>query len=189
MIYKLRFDPHNYLNFYIDAVDIELILGDFFLLDEPQWAEFWKPLNGTFSNDSDNQNLTAVPDITEWFGHNCLVLNQKAFDALNQQLAAHGELLPIQSEGKPYWLFHSTTKTGMDKIDESKSTRTIEETGFVDMQSLSFKEETLKNQLVFQTEFSNYRNMYCTEEFKTLVESNGLKGLYFSTDLACIDEI
>ncbi len=36
MIYKLRFDPHNYLSFYIDAVDIELILGDFFLLDEPQ---------------------------------------------------------------------------------------------------------------------------------------------------------
>lgn len=189
MIYKLRFDFRNYLNFYIDAVDIEMTLGDFFLLDEPLWSEFWQPLNGTFFNDSDNQTLTALPDITEWFGHNCLVLNQKAFNVLSQHLAAHGEFLPIQSESIPYWLFHSTIKTGMEKIDESRSTRTIDESGFVEMHELSFREETLKGQLIFQTEFSNYRNMYCTEEFKVMVESNGLKGLSFSTDLACINEI
>lgn len=129
-----------------------------------------------------------MPDISEWFGHNCLALNQTAYDKLKSHLEKYGELLPTHSEGIPYWVFHSTQKTGMEHIDLDNSARSIDETGYVDMQSLAFKEETLKDQLVFQTEFSNYRNMYCTEEFKKLVESNGLKGLYFSTDLACVNE-
>lgn len=85
MIYKLRFDHFNYLNFYIDANDIELTLGDFFLLDKPLWKNFWKPLNGIFSDDSDNQNVITVPDITEWHGHNCFVLNQKAYATLRSR--------------------------------------------------------------------------------------------------------
>jgi len=77
----------------------------------------------------------------------------------------------------------------MEYIDSTKSHRTIDITGYVDMQALSFKEESLEGKLIFQTEFNNYRNMYCTGRFKTLVEKLGLKGLYFSTDLACVNEI
>ncbi len=188
MIYKLRHDRENFLSFDISAYDIEYILGDYFLLDKPLWAEFWQPINATFFDNSDEQNVIAMPDVSEWFGYNCLALNQKAFEILRSHLEKFGEFLPTQSEGILYWIFHSTKKTRMEHIDLNNSSSTTDETGFIDMQSLVFKEKTLQGQLIFQTEFSNYRNMYCTEEFKNLVESNGLKGLYFSTDLACINE-
>jgi hypothetical protein len=189
MIYKLRADRANYLNFYIDAYTIEKTIGDFFLLYEDQWVDFWKPVPGTFSDDSDANNVVKVPDITVWETENCLALNQNAYDKLKQHLAGIGELLPVECEGTPYWLFHSTNKTGMEYVDLDESERQVDPVDYVEMQALVFKEEALKGQLVFQTEFSNYRNMYCTEEFKTLVEKMELKGLYFSNDLACINEI
>jgi hypothetical protein len=188
MIYKLRADRANYLNFYIDAYTIEKAIGDFFLLYEDRWADFWKPVPGKFVDDSDSSNVIKVPDITVWETENCLVLNQNAYEKLKQYLADFGEMLPIQCEGKPYALFHSTNKTGMEFVDLDQSERQVDELDYVDMQALVFKEEALNGQLVFQTEFSNYRNMYCNEEFKNLVEETGLKGLYFSTDLACVNE-
>ena len=189
MIYKLRADRANYLNCYIDSYTIEKTIGDFFLLHEDTWADFWKSVPCKFVDDSDAHTAIKVPDITVWETENSLVLNQNAYDKLKQHLAKVGELLPIECEGTPYWLFHSTNKTGMKHVDLNQSARQVDEVDYVEMQALVFKEDSLKDQLVFQTEFSNYRNMYCTEEFKTLVESNGLKGLYFSTDLACIYEI
>ncbi len=188
MIYKLGHDRERYLSFDISAYDIEYILGDFFLLDETLWAEFWQPMNAAFYDNSEEQNTVFMPDISDWFGYNCLALNQKSYEKLKSHLEKHGEILPIQCEGIAYWLFHSTVKTGMEYIDLNKSERSIDETGFVDMQALEFKEEALKSKLVFQTEFNNYRNMYCTEEFKRLVEENGLNGICFSTDLACLTE-
>lgn len=188
MIYKLGHDRERYLSFDISAYDIEYIIGDFFLLDEPLWTEFWQPMSATFFDNSEEKNVAAIPDISDWFGYNCLALNQKAYEKLQCHLEKYGELLPIQCEGISYWLFHSTVKTGMECVDLNKSVRTIDETGFVDMQVLEFREETLKGHLVFQTEFNNYRNMYCTKEFKKLVLENDLKGLHFSTDLACLTE-
>lgn len=64
-------------------------------------------------------------------------------------------------------IFAYDIETEIKNIDADNSARAIDETGYVDMQSLTFKEETLKDQLLFQTEFSNYRNMYRTEEFKS----------------------
>ncbi|PUA26447.1 MAG: hypothetical protein B0W54_22065 [Cellvibrio sp. 79] len=188
MIFKLRWDREKFLTFDISPDDIEYVLGDFFLLDEPLWSEFWKPLNATFFDDSDNGKAIKVPDITVWPGNACLALNAIALEKLNHYLKGYGELLPIESEGNPYWLFHSTKQTNLDLVDLEKSARTISETGYVEMQALTFNEKKCADELIFLSEFSDYRDMYCTEEFKQLVESNGLKGLYFSTDLACVNE-
>jgi hypothetical protein len=188
MIYRLRFDRFNYRVFDISAYEIEFMLGDMFLLDEPLWREFWKPLCAQFSDDSDNQNVMKLPDITCWFTDR-LALNKTAYDALSSALEPYGELLPVTCEGVPYWIMHVTQRTGMDVVDLTKSQReVIEECEYIGMQALAFKEEKLKDLLVFQTEFSGYRNIYCTEKFKTLIEATGLKGLLFSTDLACVDE-
>jgi hypothetical protein len=188
MVYKLRAERSKYLNFYISPTEIEAKLGDYFILDEPLWAEFWKPVEASFHDDSDNQNIVTPPDLTVWFTSSNIALNQKAYDALGNILSAHGELLPASCEGIPYWLLHTTTKIGMEFVDLDLSQRIVEEGGYIDMQSLVFKEEELKDLLIFQTEFSGYRNIYCTEKFKALVEAAGLKGLLFSTDLACVNE-
>jgi hypothetical protein len=189
MIYKLRADRSKYLNFYISPTEIESKLGDYFILDEPLWAEFWKPVEASFRDDSDKQNIVTPPDITVWFTSNNIALNQKAYDVLGRVLASYGELLPISCEGIAYWLLHTTQKTGMDFVNLELSKRIVEDGGYTDMISLAFKEEKLKDLLIFQTEFSDYRNLYCTEKFKTLVETAGLTGLVFSTDLACINEL
>lgn len=188
MIYKLRANRDKYLNFFIDPYDIELVMGDYFLLGQPTWADFWKSVNATFYEDSDHGGALLMPDITVWGTSNCLALNQKAYDALSVTLQPFGEFLQVTSEGIPYRVFHSTLQTGLEFVDETKSKRTIDEVDYVEMQSLVFNEKLLEKKLIFQTEFNNYRNMYCTEAFKSLVESKGLKGLYFSTDLACVNE-
>lgn len=47
------------------------------------------------------------------------------------------------------------------------SERIIDEGGFADVQNLMFKEEAVEDLLIFQTPFTGYRNLYCTERFRT----------------------
>lgn len=187
MIYRLRFDRFNFMTFDIWPDEVEEKLGDMFILDSPEWRQFWKPLNAQFSDMSDAGGVIKIPDITCWFTDN-LALNKTAFDALSNILRGYGELLPCQCEGIPYWVLHVTHKTGLDAVNLTKSERIVEAGGYIDMQSLVFNEDKLKDVLIFKTEFSNYRNIYCTEKFKSLIEGLGLKGLLFSTDLAGIYE-
>ena len=184
-IYKLRFDRFNYMVFEIDPHLIAAQFGNIFALNKPFWMDFWQPLDSRFIDESDKKNVLAVPDITCWFTDN-LVLNTKAYNAIGDTLATYGELLPIKCEGIPYWILHVTKNTGMEAVDLNKSERIIEEGGFIDMQKLVFKEKSIKDLLLFKTEFSDYRNIYCTEHFKQLVEKSELKGLLFSTDLVSI---
>lgn len=189
MIYKLRADRSKYLNFYISALEIELKIGDYFLLDRPLWADFWQPVDAVFHDDSDEQTAIRPPDITPWFATTCIALNTRAYELLHNHIQPYGELLPVNCEGITYWLLHTTKKLGLEYVDLNKSQREIiEECEYIDAQSLVFKEEKLADQLIFLTEFNGYKNIYCTEKFKSLVEKAGLKGLIFSTDLAGITE-
>ena len=187
MIYRLRFDRFNFLVGDISLDEVKAKTGHYFALDAPLWSDIWRPMEIAFRDDSDEQNVVIPPDITCWLTDN-LFLNKTACDAIGGQLTKYGELLPCTCEGIPYWILHVTNKTGMDAIDLSKSERVVEAGGYIDMQSLVFKEARLRGDLIFKTEFSNYRNIYCTEEFKSLIESLDLKGLLFSTDLAGIYE-
>lgn len=186
MVYKLRAERAHYLNFYISPDEIEARLGDYFLLDEPLWQEFWSPVEATFQDDSDKKNVLVPPDITVWFTSNNLALNKKAYDALKDALASYGEFLPVTCAGNDYWVFHVTKKTEMDVVDLKASERVVDRGGFIDLKKLVFKEDAVKDLLLFQTPYSDYRNLYCTEHFKTLVEDAGLKGLIFHTDLVSI---
>src|SRR5690606_38201158 len=149
-------------------------------LQEPTWKDFWKPLEAKFSDDSDDGGLAKLPDITCWFTDRP-ALNQTAYKALAAPLSPYGEILPVTCDGAPYWIVHPTEKTGLDAIDRDKSKReVIDECEYIGVQSLVFKEEALSDLLIFQTEFNGYKNIYCTEKFKSLVEKSQLKGLLFS---------
>lgn len=185
-VYKLRADRSHYLNVYISPDEIEAKLGDYFLLDESLWSEFWKPVEATFQDDSDKKNVTLPPDITMWYTSNNLVVSQKGYDALRDVLQPYGEWLPVTCAGNQYWLLHTTKKTDMDAVDLKQSDRFVEQGDFVELKKLVFKDEAVNDLLVFQTPYSGYRNLYCTETFKTLVENAGLSGLIFSDDLVSI---
>ena len=185
-VYKLRADRSRYLNFYISPDEIEAKLGDYFLLDEPSWAEFWKPVEARFHDDSDKKNVVTPPDITVWYTSNNLALNQKAFDALGDALGPYGEWLPVTCAGNPYSLLHTTRKTDMEAVDLKHSDRVIDEANFIELRKLAFVDEAIRDLLIFQTPYSGYRNLYGTEKFKSLVEGADLKGLLFCDDLVSI---
>ena len=187
MIYKLRFDRSRFLTFEISPDELEAKFGadHIFMLDEPEWSGFWKPLDAKFLDFSDKKNVTALPDITCWFTDQ-LVLNEKAYDLLSNVLEPYGELLPVKCEGIPYWVLHVTKPTGLDVIDESKSERQVEGGGYIDVSSMAFKESAVENLLLFKAEYNGYKNVYCTEGFKALVENASLEGLVFNRDLASV---
>lgn len=186
MIYKLRADRSHYLNAYLSPDEVEARIGDYFLLDEPEWKDFWQPMEITFQDDSDKRNVITPPDITLWFTSNNLILNQKAYAALKDELAEYGELLPVSCEGVPYWLCHVTMETGTDAVDLSQSDRFVDEGEYVNLKKLAFKEQAVKDLLMFQSEYTGFVNLYCTDRFKTLLQQHDLRGLLFLTDLISI---
>jgi len=185
MIYKLRFDRNEHLVFEISPEELEKKLGEdhFFLLDEPKWAGFWKTLEAEFHDDSDDQNVQSLPDITCWFTDQ-LVLSDKAYRALSEVLDSYGEFLPVLYKDMPYWVFHVTKLTGLDVINSDDSSRVVEASGHIDVTKMLFINSKIENQLVLKNEFDGYRNVYCSDEFKALVENAGLGGLVFSEELA-----
>lgn len=187
MIYKLRFDRSKYLTFEISPDELEEKFGEdyLFMLDKPCWDDFWKPLNVKFLDFSDNKKVTTPPDVTCWFTDQ-IVLNEKAYSLLSEALANYGELLPVLCEGIPYWILHVTEKTGNDAIDDVKSKRSIEEGGYIEISKITFKDEAINHLLIFKSEFDGFRDIYCTDEFKDLLESHNLKGLVFNSNLASV---
>lgn len=172
------------MNGYLSVDDIEQTLGDYFLLDRPLWADFWKPIRVEFVDDSDGRNIVTPPDITVWATSNNLICNEKAYSTLKGELSSYGEWLPLTCENIEYWLLHTTKKTGIDLIDTKESQRTIDVTGYTEAQKITLKPRADKNALIFQTEYTNYQNVFCSGAFKSIVEDAGLNGLRFSEDMS-----
>lgn len=187
MIYKLRFDRNKYLVFELPTEELKNKLGKtyFLSLKKESWKSFWEEIQAEFLDESERGHKPGLPDITCWFTDQ-LVLSEHAYQSLKGLLEPYGEFLPVQYSGQPYWVFHITELTGMDVIDETKSARNIDESGFIDVDKLSFQEDKVSGLLVFKTEFNGYKSVYCTQQFKDAVESKGLRGLEFETDLVSI---
>ena len=184
MVYKLRFNRNTHLLFDISADEIEAKLGVIFLLDHLEnWSEIWTPLDGRFYDDSDKKNMLSVPDITLWFTDE-IVCNDKAYRVLKEPLGSYGEWLPVNVEGIAYWLLHVTKKTEMENINLKASERTIDAIDNIEVQKLSFIQKKIEDLLIFKTAYNNYQNIYCTENFRNLIEKNKLQGLVFSSDMS-----
>lgn len=189
MAYRILFDRHNYLVFDISPHEIKAKYGHpFALQDNPTklWAEDWKEINATFRDDSDQKTALYPPQITTWFIHE-LVLSQAAYEAIGDQLKNSCEILPVNCDGTTYWLCHITARLGLDVVDLKNSERTIDITDYIEATKITFLEDKISD-LVFKTEYNGFQNIYCTQNFKDLVESYGLKGLIFSTNMATTPE-
>jgi hypothetical protein len=187
VVYKLRFDRNKYLAFDISPEELEEKLGEdyFFMLDEPIWSEFWQALEVKFHDDSDKKNISSLPDITCWFTDQ-LVLNERAYNTLSEVLAPYGEFLPVKYKETSYWVFHVTKLTKLDAINETDSARIVEASGHIEVERMSFINSAVKDLLIFKTEYNGLKNVYCSEKFKSLIDSTGLKGLVFNEDLASV---
>ncbi len=182
MIYKIRADRNRYMNAYISPDEADAVLGDFFLLDEERWSDFWKPLAVSFTDDSDSGKVVAIPDITVWGTTFNLVCSQAAKEKIGKGIEEYGEWLPVHCEGNSYWLFHPTNRLGVDVVDINVSERSIEAGGYAEATKLSLLPGELEKNSLFLTEYNGFKNLYSSGVFKYLVESNNLKGLRFSSN-------
>lgn len=185
-IYKLKSDIVNYLSFTIDPVEFMLKMGDEYsshFMGESK-REGWNEPDGKFFKTNDHKKGTyAIPDITMWSLGN-IVMNDKAYSLLSGELGSLGEFLPVKCEGKQYHIFNNTNVVEDSAVDADNSTQIIEKGLFMGLESLAFIEDRVSDQLVFKTKYDNCAFSYCTDRFRELVESNGLTGLYFETELA-----
>jgi hypothetical protein len=185
MTYRLKFDRARYMLFDISPDEIEAKLGDFFILDEPRWQDFWVPVDGSFSDESDSGDTLRLPDISCWISDN-LVLSEEAKNKLQDHLRPYGELLPVNVEGNRWWVLHVTKLTSDEAVDEERSERVIDESTYKDVKMLAFRDEAVKDLLLFKSEYNDYKSIYCNQAFKDLIEGLGLQGLLFDTGLASI---
>lgn len=185
-IYKLKGDRENFWTFVIDGTQAAMEIGyDYDMsFDGQSKLGWWKALGGSFYQ-PDGYKLKSVnmPDIDIW--STMLVLYKKADKALEPEISSLGEYLPVTCEDIEYRLFHTMSVIDDSAIDFEKSEKTMVDGIFMGVEKLFFHEDKVpEDTLLFRTSFDNHTAVYCTEQFKNKVESSGLKGLFFETDLS-----
>lgn len=137
--------------------------------------EFWTPLELSFFQTEGGKD--TLPDIGFWKSSS-LILSEKALVALHSYLIPHGEILPLTYYDQSYYVFNCLTDI---EPDLSVSEGIFYDGHFCDVKSLVFKPDVKAT--LFKTSFENCKKLYCTGEFKSIVEKEKLGGIYFSEDL------
>lgn len=183
MIYKLFDDSSKYASFHLDVEDVLDLMDS--KIDEHtvmqfsqrnlKMAPYWKPLNISLRQNQGSKN--EMPDVSLWRGAS-MILSDRALGILNTLLQPLGEILPVVFQGKEYALFNCLAEVDPDK---ELSVR-IEEGGyFMEVQKLVFPSGIAAP--VFKCPFENNRNLFCSDEFQSVVAEHGLGGIYLGEDL------
>ncbi|WP_062567426.1 hypothetical protein [Pseudoalteromonas arabiensis] len=109
-----------------------------------------------------------------------LIMKMPVYELLKEQLVSFGEFLPVKAEGNSMMLFNLLT-FGQEQKDMCL---TKYEDGFEDgLELLNFEQDDIQNKLLFKSRLEGAQKVYCTDEFKNIIQSNSLKGLVFDEDL------
>lgn len=108
-----------------------------------------------------------------------LVLNEKAYGVLKENMSVSGEFLSISVEGMDYYVFN-TLKIIDDKlINTDKALDNIELGVNAGLKNVSFYDDALEGAVLFKSNIDKLVSSYCTEQFKDILVINGLNGLVF----------
>lgn len=109
-----------------------------------------------------------------------LIMKMPVYELLKDRLVNVGEFLPVKAEGNSMMLFNLLT-FGQEQKDMCL---TKYEDGFEDgLELLTFEQDNIQNKLLFKSKLEGAQKVYCTDEFKNIIQSNNLKGLVFDEDL------
>lgn len=171
-LYRLNYDAkqHPRVDISQDELMDKLPDGQRSLAPGKVRADYWQPLEGSLYYNPDNSEQASCPDLGEWL--NALVLSAKAKDALEDSLTERGELLPIDVDGVTRYCFNILNFT--DAIDPFNSCKEIFEGVEMGVEKIAFLAHEVDQLLIFKTDYDGYSYTYCTDKFKTLVESTGL---------------
>lgn len=187
-ILKILRDHEHYMEFTTDLEEMLDAIGPrvgdlefmHFSRHNLSLAEHWESFSGTFKKV--RTGADQLPDITCWRGAT-LVLSDAAKNVLEAQLKDCGELLPINCNGRNYYIFNCLELASLDK-DVSKQTPL--EHGLIEFESIAFKNPDSRERQLFKSKEEGCTAIYCSEQFAQLVSDNGLKGLRFSENLTDI---
>jgi hypothetical protein len=123
-VYKMCSNTEGFMTFSIKAEELVAKMGGRFSprFNAKPCIQDWIKPNGYFYSD---EAYVKVPDITCW-AIGCLVLNQKAYDAIGGALTRYGEFLPVECEQLPYYIFNALHVISDEAIDQSKSKQDVE---------------------------------------------------------------
>ena len=183
--YQLKAIPARFYTTTLDVLALAEQLGDVGLLHtlmqrpyiNGSLAGCW----GTVTDQWAPQSPTSCerPDISLW-DTGCLLLNQKAYSARHQALAADGEFLPITVDGEPMQVFNCMTWGKEDMSLTEKAYLDGYEDGIA---TLAFDEADIAGKMVFKSQLEAGARLYVSAAFKELVETHQLQGLRFDPEL------
>jgi hypothetical protein len=186
MLYRLIDDYDQYMTFFIEPKELRAKMGDdikIYMGAAPdRYLDYWVKPDVTFYREDEYPQAFAIPDLTLW--GEFLVLNGKAYDTLSSKLGSYGEFLPVNCEGITYYLLNVLTFAEDHNALNKAESEYYEMDGLrTGLKKITFKEEQLEGVLLFRAEYEGYGRIFCSSEFKQLVEALKLKGLKFRTEL------
>jgi len=173
-VYRLSYDSYSFPRIDISEDELEQKLpnGRKDLSIGVSRKAIWNDeISGKYYFDPDNPHPKPCPDIAEYGGCE-LVFSQSAKDKLESVLSKYGEFLAINVEDKKHYLFNLLNFT--DAIDPFNSKKEIFDGIEVGVEKISFLENEVSDLCIFSTPYDGYSYLYCTNEFKTLIENSGL---------------
>ncbi len=186
-VYKVNRDYLNYHSFTMKGAELYSKMPDYSprFLATPRLDSWMKPDASFYKSENCEATRVRIPDITIWCA-GVLALNAKAFLALNAYLADLGEFLPVSCQGKTYHLFNVLNVIEDAAIDTQNTQAHFENGIFFGLERLAFHEDKLGDQILFKTHADKLVSSYCTEAFKQRIESLGLEGLIFESNLTAL---
>lgn len=180
-LYRIHEDDAKYLNFVVDASDVEAKLGfdhPFHLDRRPvPYSRVWKaPLLVDFHYGNQGGNK-PIPDIAENNGR--LYFGDEAHDRLHPIIDAAGEFLTVHHRDGAGYIFNPLkTAEDVDGIDHAKTAHDAHG----NLEHYAFHEDRVGALPVFKTKMDTYLGIFCHDAFKSAVEEGGFTGLKFGTD-------
>lgn len=184
-IFKILRDSEHYMEFatdleeMLDAIDPKV--GDLefmhFSRHNISLAEHWGSFSGTFKKV--RSGADQLPDVTCWRGAT-LVLSESAKNALEDQLNSCGELLPINCDGRTFYIFNCLE---LALLNPDLSKQIPLEHGLIAFEKIVFDQNSISKKLLFKSQDEGCTSVFCSETFVHLINQSNLKGLKFSEKL------
>ncbi len=181
-IYRIHQDD-SYLVFNIPSQEVLSKLGRNYPVhidrSPIKYSAVWnEPLNIKFLP-SVGSKATEIPDISVSDGR--IFLNEKAYDALGDELANDGEFLPVIFDGGTGVIFNPLTiAEDLEALDETLTSYDRYE----NLEHFGFKEDKLRDTAIFRARIDKCYGIFVTERLTAILEKTRLSGFHIQPDVA-----
>lgn len=175
MYYQLKFNRELYQSLVVEVDELFDRMGDNFgFLDATPRLSSWKAPHAMLCS-LGNARSAFMPGISEWLGQP--VLSPQAFTLLQPLLQSCCEFLPVHCNDQ-LWFILNLLKVE-SPVDRQLSKRSYLNGEMTGAEKLVFNASYQISVPLFKINYDEKVGIYCSHEFKHLVEEEGLSGFSF----------